>query len=333
MVMVKEDYYKILGLKKDASEKEIKNAFRRLARKYHPDLNPNNKVSEQKFKELNEAYEVLSDPKKREKFDKFGHAGLSGEFANGEEGWQTTGSGGFKRKGANDIFNENGMDFSDVFHSIFGDRERKTSRRPEKGNDITTKMDIDFRDAILGKQSEISLQKESTCKKCGGTGKGCNICKGSGRTFQTEKISIKIPAGIEDGSNIRLTGKGELGLHGSLPGDLYIKINIRPDRFFERKEADLHCEVPITFDEAVFGAKIDVPTINGKAKITIPGGTQSGQIFRLKGKGVPYLNGSGSGDQYVKVKLVIPEHIEEKDSDIVKEVGKLYTEDPRRGLF
>lgn len=361
--VMKEDYYKILGIDRNADEKEIKRAYRRLARKYHPDVNPGDKTAEQKFKEINEAYEVLSDPKKRADYDRFGHAAFEPGFGAGPgPGFET-----FEE--AFEFPRDFG--FGDIFGDLFG---RRAERVPKKGEDITYSIEISLEDAVFGTSPRLTLNKESLCSECGGTGaqkgtlqvcpdckgtgqistrKGffslsqtcvkcrgtgristatCRVCGGRGKTLKTETISVNIPPGVEDGSKVRVAGMGGAGERGGPPGDLYIITKIRPHPFFERKGDDLYCEVPISMSEAVLGAKIEIPTIDGMASMVIPAGTNSGQIFRLKGKGVPHLKGGTRGDQYCSVKIIGPKVIDDKTRELFRELSRLHPENPRSSI-
>lgn len=351
--MSKRDYYEVLGLSKGATEQEIKKAYRQLAKKYHPDLNPDNKEAEQKFKEANEAYEVLSDSQKKARYDQYGHAGVDGNgggFGQGFEGF----GGGF-----GDIFE----DIFDMFGGGFSGGRRSG---PQKGHDLKYQLDIKFEEAAFGVEKEIKINKtencstcsgtgakpgtnKSTCQKCNGTGelryaqrtafgqfvrtgvcetcKGtgqiieepCTKCHGTGKERKAKKISIKVPAGVDTGSVIPLRGQGEPGEKGGPPGDLYVYINVLPHEVFEREGNDIICEMPISFVQATLGAEIEVPTLDGRVKYTIPEGTQTGTIFRLKSKGVPSVRGYGRGDQYVKVVVQVPKKLTEKQREILME--------------
>lgn len=354
------DYYEILGVNRNADEKEIKKAFRRLARKYHPDVNPGNKSAEQKFKEINEAYEILSDPKKRADYDRFGHAAFEQGFGAGPgpgfEGFE------FQR----------GFDFGDIFGDLFG---RRAERVPTRGEDLTYSIEISLEDAVFGTSPHITVNKEVICSQCGGTGaqpgispqncpdcrgagqisstRGffsfsqtcpkcsgagkinitlCRACVGRGKTLKTDTISVNIPPGVEDGSKVRLAGIGGAGERGGPPGDLYIITRIRPHPFFERKGDDLYCEVPISMSEAALGGKIEIPTIDGMASMIIPSGTNSGQKFRLKGKGIPHLKGGGRGDQYCSISIVGPKVLDEKTRELFRDLGRLQPENPRSSI-
>lgn len=358
--VTKDDYYKILGVSRDANEKDIKKAFRRLARKYHPDVNPGDKSAEQKFKEINEAYEVLSDAKKREDYDKFGHAAS-------EQGFGTGPGPGFEG-----FEFQRGFDFGDIFGDLLG---RRAERVPLKGEDITYSMEISLEDAVFGTSPRMTLNKEVACSACGGTGiqpgtspqncpdcrgkgqitgtKGffsfsqtcpkcrgtgkinittCRICSGRARTLKTETISVNIPPGVEDGSKVRVAGMGGAGERGGPPGDIYIITRIIPHPFFERKGDDLYCEIPISMSESVLGGKIEIPTIDGMASMVIPSGTNSGQKFRLKGKGVMHIKGGGRGDQYCSIRISSPKVIDEKTKELFRELGRIHPENPRASI-
>src|SRR3972149_6693586 len=368
--MAKTDYYEVLGVSRDADDKQLKKAFRKFARKYHPDLNPNNKGSEQRFKEVNEAYEVLSDPTKRKQYDSYGHAAFDAGFQ-GSEGFRPQ-TGGFDPRAAQD------KGFGSIFEDIFGDvcgGHRESQPAPEAGRDLQYNLEIDLRDAYHGTSTYVNIQKESPCDRCSGSGhepgsanttcknckgkgtidsgtgfmrypstcpqcKGrgrstspCPICGGRGTILKTEQIMVKIPPGVDNGTKVRVTGKGGAGLRGGRSGDLFIVTSIRSDRFYERKGNDLYCDVPVTVSEAALGDKIEVPTMDGTATMTIPTGTQGGQLFRLKGKGMPHLKGGGKGDQYVKVTITIPRDLSDEDKGLFKKISELYTENPREKIL
>ncbi|MCT4507571.1 MAG: molecular chaperone DnaJ [Tepidibacter sp.] len=355
--MSKRDYYEVLGVGKSASDQELKKAYRKLAMKYHPDRNPDNKEAEEKFKEANEAYEVLSDAQKRQNYDQFGHAGANGGFG-GHGGFDFNGSGfgGFE-----DIF-------GDMFGDIFGGgRSRRTG--PERGSDIRYRMTISFEEAAFGTEKEISINRSENCDECSGTGakpgtskKTCPTCKGTGEIKQAQRtpfgtmmnvrachdcsgsgsiietpctkcngkgeinkkkqVNIKIPAGVDDGSAIRLSGEGELGLRGGPRGDLYVVIDVLPHKLFERDGNNVYCEMPITFAQAALGDEVEVPTLDGKVKYKIPEGTQTGTVFRLREKGIPRLRSKTRGDQYVKVVIEVPKRLSEKQKELLKQFAK-----------
>jgi len=366
----KRDYYEVLGVSRDASDEEIKKAYRKLAKKYHPDINPGDKEAEAKFKEVNEAYEVLSDPQKRARYDQFGHAGTD------PNGFGAGGFGGFGD------FDMGG--FSDIFETFFGGFGGSTRRNgPQKGRDIRHSISIAFEEAAFGVEKEINVMKMENCTHCGGSGakpgtspvmcskcKGtgqvqytqrtafgqfvnvrtcdacngegkvitnpCNVCHGRGTVRKSKKLKVKIPAGIDDGQTISLRGEGEPGKRGGPPGDLFITVNVRPHPLFQRQGMDIICEVPITFAQAALGAELEVPTLDGKVKYTIPEGTQSATVFRLKGKGIPNIRGYGRGDQYVKVIVEVPKNLNERQKELLRQFAELdngATYEQRKGFF
>ncbi len=346
------DYYKILGVDRNASDEEIKRAFRRLARKYHPDLNPGNKEAEERFKEINEAYSVLSDLEKRRQYDQGETFRFEG-FDFGKTGWR-------------DIFD---FDFGDIFSDIFGHRGREV---PKKGNDIIIATELSFEEAYNGQIKNINFSRriqcpqcrgtggsdwfncpqcngkgatrttrgffsiQETCHRCNGTGKipskKCTNCGGSGLITKMESLNIKIPPGVDNGSRVKVRGMGEAGSAEGPPGDLIIEIVLKPHPFFKREGSALYIDVPVTFTEAVLGAKIEIPTLNGKTVMTIPKGTQGGQKFKLKGKGFPRPEG-GHGDMYVTVQIAVPDKIDDKEIEIIKRVESLYKEKPRKKII
>lgn len=349
------DYYDVLGVGKKASDDEIKKAFRKLARKYHPDLNPGDKSAEKKFKELNEAYETLKDSKKRAEYDQFGKSPY-GAGAQGFEGFRTYDVGGF----------------SDIFSDLFGTRARPEAYRA-KGPDMVMGLELSFEEAFTGIAKTISFKREAPCKACNGSGaessqvcstcsgrgstetakgffrmsQACPACNGTGRKvtkvcsscggrahlFKTETVKVKIPPGADTGSRVRLRGMGGAGMGGGPAGDLLIEITVKPHRLFKRKGDDVYLELPITFNEAALGAKIEIPTLDGTANMTLPAGTQGGQRLKLKGKGFPATKSGVRGNQYVDIKIVIPKGIDTKEREIVERIETLYKENPRKGLL
>ncbi len=324
------DYYKILGVSKNATKDEIKKAYRSLARKYHPDHNPDDKNAEEKFKEVQEAHEVLSDDEKRKTYDMFGSA----EFRpGGQTTWRRAGDPG----GGSYQYTYSAQDFpgfEDIFKDIFGFGSEPRSRRsrsrnagdafrdifsygsreqPVKGKDLEYQIDIDFDTAIKGGVRDITINRE----KLG--------------NVTTEKLSVKIPPGVSTGSKIRVQGKGESGTRGE-QGDLYLKIKVKPHPIFERRQDDIYLELPITTYEAALGKRVDVPTIDGTAKVSIPSGVQNGTKLRLKGKGVQNLKSKHRGDQYVEVKIVMPDNIAESDKELYEELAKTNPYNPRKEL-
>ena len=364
----KRDYYEVLGLKKGASEDEIKKAFRKMAMKYHPDKNPGDKEAEEMFKEINEAYAVLSDPEKKDKYDRFGHAGVD---PNAGFGGGAGGFGGFG--GFEDIFDMFGGAFGGGFGG-FGGGSRGRKNGPRKGSDLQKSITIDFKEAAFGTKKEIRINKYVKCKTCGGTGaepgtskKTCPKCGGSGEvrtaqrtplgTFQSVSpcpdcngtgeinespckdcggtgkvrdnvtIVVNIPAGVDNDSVIPIKGQGEPGINGGPDGDLYIVINVKPHKLFERRGQDLWLEIPITFDQAALGDDIVVPTLEEKVSYKVPAGTQPGTVFRLKGKGIKSVRSSRKGDLYVKVTLEVPTKLNHKQKKAIESMGKAVTDD------
>ncbi len=361
------DYYEILGVNKDASQDEIKKAYRNLAKKYHPDLNPDNKEAEQKFKEANAAYEILSDPEKRARYDRFGHAGVDPQ----------AGSGGFG--GFSDIFD----DIFDIFGGGFSSSSQSRRKGPTRGSDLRYNLNIDFRDAVFGVEKEIQIRKTEncstcsgtgakagtaketcpncngkgevryaqqtpfgqfvrvgTCDKCGGTGEvvkeKCNVCHGTGKEVKDKKIKVKIPAGVDNDSVISIGGEGEAGNLGGPSGDLYIYISVNEDPVFKRDRNNIFLNIPISFTQATLGAKIQVPTLEGIEKFNLPEGTQTGTQFKLKNKGVPNLRGVGRGDLYFTVDVKIPTNLTEKQKQLLLQFAEESGEDfkeHKKGFF
>lgn len=352
----KRDYYEVLGIQKGATDDEVKKAYRQMAKKYHPDLNPGDKEAEAKFKEVNEAYEVISDKEKRARYDQFGHAGVDPNYGAGGYGGSPFGQD---------------IDFGDIFSSVFGGfggfggRRSANPNSPRRGADVETSVTITFDEAAKGCKKEISYNAVATCTECSGTGaaKGtspktcsacggrgqvtinqrtpfgvvqtsrvCDACKGKGKVVdtpckacygqgkikKTKKVEITIPAGISDGQMLNVSGHGSSGTNGGVAGDLHVHINVRPHQLFERRGDDVWCEIPITFAQAAMGAEVTVPTIDGKVKYSVHDGTQPGDIFKLKGKGIPHINGKGRGDQYVKVTVEVPRNLNSKQKEILK---------------
>ncbi len=367
--MAKEDYYEILGVSRDATESELKSAYRKLAHKYHPDKNPGDKEAEEKFKKASVAYGVLSDAQKRAQYDRFGHAGMGG--------------GG----GAEDF--AGGVNIQDIFGDIFGDffggggggGSRKRSRA-ERGSDLRYHLSIKFEEAAFGVEKEISIKRKESCGTCEGSGakpgtkretchschgageirmqKGffaisqacptcngqgsrvsdpCTACKGSGRQAMVRKLKVKVPAGIEEGVQLRYVGEGEGGVQGGPRGDLYVAVVIDPHPIFTRDGTNVLCEVPISFVSATLGAKIDVPTLDGRVSMNIPAGTQTGSVFRLKEKGIVRMRGDHNnkrGDQLVTVKVEVPKKLSQRQKDLLKEFSDLSQEETHpehKGFF
>lgn len=349
--MPKRDYYEVLECSRSATQDEIKQAFRRLARKYHPDANPDRADAEARFKEVAEAYEVLSDPDKRRQYDTFGHAGTDGQGFSG--------FGGFGDFGG----------LGDIFDMFFGTSQRQR-RGPERGADLRVDVEISLKEAAFGLERDIRVPRLESCSTCGGTGsapghrpevcnacggsgqvqmaqstpfgrilhtrtcercrgagrvieKPCPTCHGSGHTRKTRNMHIKVPAGVDNGSRLRLAGEGEVGMHGGPPGDLYVYVHVKPHRIFKREGNDIVCEVAISFAQAALGDEIEVPTLDKEIKIKIPEGTQPDTVFRLKGKGIPDVNGFGRGDQLVRVQVVTPTRLTERQKELLREFVSL----------
>lgn len=320
-VSEKKDLYEVLGLKKGASEEEIKKAYKKLARKLHPDLNPGNKRAEEAFKAVNEANEVLSDPEKRARYDEFGFAGLDPNFnpeaarqaAQGGFRWDMgaqEGDGGFAFDDLSDLFG--GM-FSGGFGGFGGGSGFRTAQRsaPRRGESLQTRLSLSFEEAVFGCTKDVRIEHLEPCSQCGGSGKNgsgaCGLCKGKGKIKKRRTVHVTVPAGAEDGQTLTLAGQGAAGANGSPAGDLLVALSVRPSAQFKRDGADLRSEARITFAQAVLGAEIEVPTIDGRVKYRIPAGTQSGATFRLRGKGVPARG--GRGDQYVTVMVETPRNL------------------------
>ena len=348
----KRDYYEVLGVQKGASDDEIKRAYRKLAKASHPDLNPGDKEAEARFKEVNEAYEILSDKEKRSRYDQFGHAGMDPNFGAG---------GGF----------DGGFDFGDlgdIFGSFFGGGfggGSRTRTSPQRGESLRMGLTITFEEAAFGCEKEISLDRveqcetckgsgaapgtsPETCSSCGGTGtvqqrrqtpmgvfattgpcprcggRGkiistpCKDCSGSGQVRRRKTLKVNIPAGIDDGQGITLRGQGNAGKNGGPAGDLQLIIGVQPHQLFKRDGSDVYCDAPITFTQAVLGGELEIPTIDGKVKYDIPEGTQTGATFRLRGKGIPNVNGRGRGDQYVTVYIETPRNLNREQKEALR---------------
>jgi len=355
MAETKRDYYQVLGVDKSADEAAIKKAYRSLAKKYHPDMNPGDAEAERMFKEVNEAYDVLSDPDKKAKYDQYGHAAF--EQGGGFGG----GFGGF-----------GGMDFdiSDIFSSFFGGGMGGQGRRgPVRGDDINVRLTLSFEEAVFGVKKEISYQRVQKCSECGGSGaakgtspkscptcggsgrvrvqqrtplgimqtqktcdacrgtgkiveKPCDACRGGGYVRASKKLDVSIPAGIDDGQRVVLSGQGSDGRDGGTAGDLYIYVNVRPHPVFEREGYDIYCEVPISFTEAALGAEIDIPTLEGSEKYTIPAGTQTGTTFTLKQKGVPMVNSKNRGSLHITVRVEVPTSLSSEQKEILEKFAQ-----------
>lgn len=299
--MAKQDYYQTLNVKRDASEKEIKQAYRRLARQYHPDVNPGDATAEQKFKEISEAYEVLGNAENRTKYDRFGHQAfdVGGGF------------GGFHTGNIRDIFGSGGgfaEGFGAIFDDLFTGGGGRAGPVPQRGQDVEQTLEIPFEDALRGTTTRVKLTH---------------------RDGSVERRQVKIPPGVDTGSKIRIAGKGGAGTAGGQAGDLYVVIRVKPHPYFERRGNDIECEVPVTLAEAMLGAKIEVPTIDGPTSMTLPPGTQNGRRFRLRGKGAPNRQDSERGNQYVRVQVVLPEALDDRSRELLEEFSARNPMQPR----
>lgn len=356
MLMAKKDYYEILGVSREASAEELKKAYRTLARKYHPDVNPDDKSAEEKFKEIKEAYDILSDPQKRQQYDRFGHVGDAAFSGGGFGGFEDFGFGGL----------------DDIFDSFFGggfaSHRSSDQQAPQRGADLRYDLEVTLKEAIKGKETTITLRRHESCASCGGTGakggkqetcshcqgtgrlrvvretafgrfinvktchhcggtgkraaEACPDCKGQGILYRERTIEVKIPPGVATGSRLRIAGEGEAGLRGGPPGDLYIVIQVAPHPYFKRQGDNLLLELPINFVQAALGAELEIETFEGTARLKIPEGTQPDTVFRLKGKGVPHLRGLGRGDLLVQVKVKIPRRLNIRQKKLLQDFAK-----------
>jgi len=339
------DYYEVLGIKRGASEDQIKQAYRKLARKFHPDLNPGDKSAEEKFKGLQEAYDVLSDPENRKLYDQYGdnwRAVKSGAGAPppGWEGAQRSTRGAGPGAGGFDFGDFDFSDFRsaggaggfDIFEEMFGGSGRGRGRRSGRGRDVEAELELSIEEAHRGVRRTIQMQVAETCPTCGGSGlkdgKPCETCGGAGQVLKPKTIEVNIPPGVRDGSTIRLAGQGGTGSNGSEPGDLYLHIRLRPHPVFTVKGDDLEVELPITPWEAVLGAKVAAPTIDGKVEVTIPPGAKSGQRLRLRGQGLNKRKG-GRGDEYIRLKIVVPKDVSPEERRVYEELKRISRFDPR----
>ena len=360
MAEQKRDYYEVLGVSRGASEDEIKKAYKKMARKYHPDLNPGDKEAEEKFKEVNEAYEVLSDPDKKARYDQFGFAGVDPSYG--------AGAGGAGFDGGFD-FGDLGDIFGSFFGGGFGTGRRTNPNAPQRGESIRLSVAISFEEAAFGCEKEVSVDRmeecsachgngcapgtspevcpdchgtgqvqirrqtpmgvfatSSPCTRCGGKGRiihqPCPDCHGTGAVRKRKTIQVSIPAGIDNGQTISVRGQGNAGKNGGPAGDLLVTITVKPHELFRREGTSVLCDAPITFAQAVLGAELEIPTIDGKVKYNLPEGTQSGTTFRLKGKGIPALNGRGRGDQYVTVHIETPRNLNREQKEALKKFAE-----------
>jgi molecular chaperone DnaJ len=325
--MAGKDYYQILSVSRNASEKEIKQAYRRLARKHHPDLNPNDKSAEARFKEINAAYEVLSNPEKRKKYDQFGE---QWEYAE-----QFAKAGGQERvrwdfgKGGTTFEYGDPNDFGDIFSSLFGDSGigSRMRRGPQRGQDIESPIEVSLEEAYHGSTRVIQLETAEPCTACGGTGKVgnrvCTICNGAGVKVIPKRLEVKIPAGVRDGSRIRIAGEGGPSRAEGNKGDLYLVAKILSHKLFERKGDDLYTEVSVPLATAVLGGEVGLPTLNGNLSLKIPPETQNGKVFRLAGKGMPKLGNSEYGNMFAKIKVVLPINLTEEERKLFEKLRYL----------
>ena len=370
----KRDYYEVLGIQKGASEDEIKKAYKKLARKYHPDMNPGDKEAEEKFKEVNEANEVLSDPEKKARYDQFGFAGVDPNYGAGAGGGAY--GGGFD-------FGDLGDIFGSFFGGGFGGGQRRNPNAPQRGESIRASVSVSFTEAAFGCEKSVTLERSEQCptckgngcapgttpeicpdchgtgtvqtrrqtpmgvfasngpcRKCGGTGRLIHqpspACRGTGAVRKRKTIKVNIPAGIDHGQTISLRGQGNAGKNGGPAGDLLITVMVQPHELFHRDGVDVFCEAPITFAQAVLGAELEIPTIDGKVKYSIPEGTQTGTVFRLKGKGIPVLNGRGRGDQYVTVPIETPRNLNKEQKEALRRFSETLGEsnyEKRKSFF
>ncbi|MEO8430532.1 MAG: J domain-containing protein [Acidobacteriota bacterium] len=333
--MKKRDYYEVLGVSKEASEGDIKKAYRRLARKLHPDVNPGDKTAQKRFQEVQEAYDVLKEGDKRRAYDRFGHAGPSaGGFDPGASG----GAAGYGRGGAPEGFESfqfDPADLGDIFGNLFGGGGARGRARAE-GEDVVGTIEVPFRDAVLGGSASLSLRREKVCPRCGGKGRvgreTCPVCRGAGRVAEAETVKIRIPEGTENGGQIRVPGKGSEGTRGASPGDLFVTVRVAPHPYFERLGDDIHGIVPVTIKEAYAGAEIDVPTIHGPVRARIPAGSQGRQKFRLRGKGVKSPRTGQVGDHIYTIRILVPKSQTPAGVDAATLLDSLYEKPVREDL-
>lgn len=327
--MAGKDYYNILGVKRDATEQEVKKAYRKLARQYHPDVNPGDKSAEAKFKEINEAYEVLSDKEDRKKYDKYGDQWKYAdqfEKAGAQQGGRWNfGSGGGQ------AFHFEGDDISSIFGDLFGGgRAGGFGRKPRsrRGRDIEHPVEVTLEEAYRGTDRILSMENPQSCGACGGTGMiqnvPCSVCRGSGVVAGTKRIEVKIPRGVRNGSRVRIAGKGEPGYSGGGNGDLYLVISVKSHRQFERKGDDLHTEVEVPLTVAILGGTVQVPTLKGKLELKVPAETQNGRVFKLSGQGMPHLGKSDFGDLLAKVKVALPTKLTDEERKLFEQLRELH---------
>jgi curved DNA-binding protein len=337
------DYYEVLGIGRGASEDKIKQAYRKLARKFHPDLNPGDKTAEEKFKELQAAYDVLSDPENRKLYDQYGENWRAVKAGAPPPGWEGAGTSTRGAGPGTGGFDFGGFDFSnfraagpgggfDIFEEMFGGAGRGRGRRTGRGSDVEASLELSLEEAHRGGRRTLQMQVAEACPTCSGTGlkdgKPCETCGGAGQVLKPRTIEVNIPPGVRDGSTIRLAGQGGTGSNGSDPGDLYLHIRLRPHPVFMVKGDDLEVELPIAPWEAVLGAKVEAPTIDGKVELTIPRGAKSGQRLRLRGQGLNKRKG-GRGDEYVRLKIVVPKDVSAEERRLYEDLKRISRFEPR----
>jgi len=373
--MPDKDLYAVLGVPRTASADAMKKAYRKLARKYHPDVNPSNREAETRFKEISEAYDILGDPEKRKLYDEFGMASVQAgfdaararEYRDQARAWQQTSEPGAERGEGFGGYTR----FEDIFGDIFSERTRRAAR--QRGADAETEIEIDFLDALRGVSTTVTLQRSDECANCGGSGadgasgrecpecggrgqvrmrgpvafttacrrcggagrvdvRACPHCGGRGQTVTTERLAVRIPAGVETGSKVRVAGKGAPGMGGGRRGDLFIRIRVRPHPLLERKGDDVYMDLPITVTEAIFGGSVTVPTPDAAVQVQIPPGSQSGRLLRVRGHGVRHLKGSGRGDLYLRLMIHVPDQRPDAVQAAAKQMEAAYGRNPREGL-
>jgi molecular chaperone DnaJ len=362
----KRDYYEVLGVSREASEQEIKSSYRKLAMQYHPDRNPENPHAEEQFKECTEAYGVLIDSEKRQRYDHFGHAGVNGG----------SGFSGFDPSAFTDFSDIFGDIFSDLFGVNMGGGRRG---RPQRGGDARADLTLTFEEAAFGKQTQVKVRRYEPCEQCHGSGSAggrgpstcatcrghgqvryqqsifsiartcptcqgsgrvisdpCGKCKGEARVMRERTVDVSVPPGVEDGTRIRYQEQGDSGPNGAPAGDLYVVLRVKPHSFFEREGKDLYCSVPISFSQAALGSEIIIPTLDGEHRLKVPEGTQSGTTFRIRGKGLPALQSSGKGDLFVRIRVQTPSRLNKRQKELLEELGTTFTMENKpepRSLF